>query len=240
MKNIKVKLRELGITLSEFSHKLQISRPTVDNYIELYESGRIIPKDKYNRIFKVLFDRNIDSKEEFLDVLDKYQGLIERDKILGIDELTASKTDIITSVIEEMNNDMICDDSDENMYIFINMIIRSYRKEAIFKKLAKYFLILNGKEDIKNISEDEEIYLSNYYKLFFEDKNNKLKVDHFYLQKFYDRVNELNDVSEKNKEKLKEEIVEKLMTKVEVLLQMGMDLESIDIKQVLNSIEIHN
>ena len=57
MINVKNQLKNLGITLAEFADKLQISRPTLDSYIQIFESGDKIPKEKYQTIFNKLFGK---------------------------------------------------------------------------------------------------------------------------------------------------------------------------------------
>lgn len=44
---------------------------------------------------------------------------------------------------------------------------------------------------MEDITKDEEIYISNYYKVFYEDKNNLLKVQNKYLEMFYKRTKEI-------------------------------------------------
>lgn len=238
MINIKIKLKELGITLSEFASILEISRPTLDTYISLYESGEIIPKEKYNMIFNKLFGKNINDKDIFMKILNKYHRLIEKDRILGTSDLEARKTNILSSIIRELKNDMTLEDSEESIYIFVNMLIRSYRKDGIFCKIAKYFLVLYGKEDINNISEEDEVYISNFHKIFFEEKNNMLKTDIKYLNCFKNEVEALVKKEEKSKEKIKNDLIDKVMKRLDELSQTGINIKDVNIKELLNQIKV--
>lgn len=240
MFRIKDKLKEIGITLSQVSNKLEISRPTLDAYIEMYENKKIIPKEKYQKVFECLFSEDIKEKEDFIELLDNCHELIEKDRVLGTSELNARKTDIINSTIEEMKRDMKSDTSSEEIYIFINMIIRSYKKEEIFNKLAKYFLTLNGKMDIGLITKDDEVYISNYYKLFYEDKNDLIKVNNKYLEIFYKRVKEIIEKENENKKKLQDELVQKVRVKLDELSKLGVDIDDITIRELLNEIRIED
>lgn len=240
MFRIKDKLKELGITLAQLSNKLEISRPTLDTYIEMYENKKIIPKEKYQKVFECLFSEDIKEKETFIQLLDSCHELIEKDRVLGTSELDARKTDIINSTIEEMKKDMRNDTSSEEIYIFINMIIRSYKKEEIFNKLAKYFLALNGKSDISLITKEEEIYISNYYKLFYEDKNNLMKVNNKYLEMFYKRAKEIVKKENENKKKIQDELMQKVRLKLDELLKIGVNIDDITINQVLNQIRLED
>lgn len=240
MFKIKDKLKELGITLAQLANELEISRPTLDTYIEMYESKKIIPKEKYQKVFECLFSEDIKEKDTFIKLLDSCHELIEKDRVLGTSELDARKTDIINSTIEEMKRDMRNDSSSEEIYIFINMIIRSYKKEAIFNKLAKYFLALNGKSDISLITKEEEIYISNYYKLFYEDKNNLMKVNNKYLEMFYKRTKEIVEKENENKKKLQDELMQKVRLKLDELSKLGVDIDDISIRQILNQIRLED
>ena len=119
---IKKKLKELGITLAYFAESLSISRPTLDTYIDYFEKKEKIPKDKIQIIFERLFSEEIQTKEEFEDNLEQYKNLLERDKVLGTFELNAKSTDLMTSVINNIKEDMYSNDFNENIYIYINML----------------------------------------------------------------------------------------------------------------------
>lgn len=237
MNDIKNKLREMKITLVEFSSELEISRPTLDTYIELYESDSIIPKEKYQKIFGYLFNEEIKNREEFLQRMKQCHDLIEKDRLLGTAELNPKKTDILTSIIKEMTKDMSEPDCNEDIYIFINMIVRSYRREEIFQKLARYFLLLNAK-CTDSASKEEEIYLSNYYKLFYEDKNNLLKMDNEYLAKFYSKAKDIAANEMKNKEKIKEALLGKVIQEIDKMSKIGIDVNNISIKELIKDINL--
>lgn len=237
MLDIKNKLKLLGITLADFANKLGISRPTLDNYIDMYEQNIVIPKEKYQSIFERLFSRDIDNKENFLKILESCHNLIERDRLLGTFELEAGKTDIINSVIEEMKKDMYSNNSDDDIYIFINMCIRSYKREKIFKKIARYFLILNGVKSLDAVAEDEYIYLSNYYKLFYEDKNDLLEINKEYNDLFFKKIKEIKEQGKKKKEMLEKMLIEKVKEKIQDSLSLGIDFEDLKINSILNNIK---
>ena len=55
----------MGITQKEFSERMGLSRPTLDAYIEMFENGKTIPKERYEIIFRRLFDSGNDSVAEF-------------------------------------------------------------------------------------------------------------------------------------------------------------------------------
>lgn len=226
MLNIKNKLKEYGITQADFAKRLKISRPTLDSYINFYQNGELIPNSKYQEKFEALFSEDVCCREDFEKVL------------YSKDELDDNKSNILDSVISQMRRDMKTSDCDEDIYIFINMLIRSYRKEKIFKKLARYFLLLNANRSLNTIKEEEEIYLSNYFKLFYEDKNNLLKTDKYYLEEFYKRAREIEDIQKKRKEEIKKKLIDKINEKVQEKINLGIDMNNIEISDLLEEINL--
>ena len=69
MQKIKQYLKDVGITQKEFAERIGLSRPTLDTYIEMFEQGQTIPKERYDIIFKRLFGSDNDSIEEFAENL---------------------------------------------------------------------------------------------------------------------------------------------------------------------------
>lgn len=51
---IKETLKKYGVTLTQFANTLNISRPTLDTYIRLYESGQALPNDKFRFNYSIL------------------------------------------------------------------------------------------------------------------------------------------------------------------------------------------
>lgn len=237
--NIKNRLKKIGITLAELASKLKISRPTLDSYIDMFESNQVIPKEKYQKIFECLFSSNIDDRETFIKLLEHCNDLIERDTLLGTFELGVNKTDIITSVIDEMKKDMYSETWDEDIYIFINMLLRSYKREPIFKHLATYILTLNGKKDVELLDNEEKKYISNYYKVFYKDKNNLLMLDDEYLEKFLKRVHQMKKTEKENRDEMEKELIEKVNEKVKELLKLGVGIEDINLEKVLKELNFN-
>ena len=71
MGTIKAELKRHGVTLLEMSEKLEITRPTLDRYIQQYESKGGIKKARFQKLFDDLFSRPL-STEEFLNVINTW------------------------------------------------------------------------------------------------------------------------------------------------------------------------
>lgn len=80
IKNI---LRQSGVTLTQFANDLNISRPTLDSYIDSYNLSRKISNVFYNDIFDFLFENPYISVEDFLkryEYMREYYGMSQQVK----------------------------------------------------------------------------------------------------------------------------------------------------------------
>ncbi len=80
IKNI---LRQSGVTLTQFANDLNISRPTLDSYIDSYNISRKISNVFYNDIFDFLFENPYISVEDFLkryEYMREYYGMSQQVK----------------------------------------------------------------------------------------------------------------------------------------------------------------
>ncbi|MBP5209607.1 MAG: phosphoglucosamine mutase [Clostridia bacterium] len=62
---IKATLKRIRVTLQTLARELDLSRPTLDRYIALFDEGKTIPSTLYQCIFESLFLREIPDAEEF-------------------------------------------------------------------------------------------------------------------------------------------------------------------------------
>lgn len=243
--NIKNRLKELDVKLSYFANALEMSRPTLNAYISMFENNENLPNEKYQLIFEKLFNDGVDSKDQFDSILDRYHNLIARDKVLGTIEFDAKSTDLMTSILDRIKYDLQQDDFEESIYIFINMLIGSYRREPIFKKFADYFLYLNSKNDLSQISDNEKIFISNCYKIMSLEKENKLVIDEEYYKKFEERVKAIKNTidkgkKEKAKEIFKQNIEDKIDLEIREQLKLGIDIEDMDVEKIIKKIGLIN
>jgi hypothetical protein len=240
---IKLRLKELGIKLLEFAKELDISRPTLDNYIALYEKGEDLPSEKYQIIFESLFDDGIETKEEFQDVLDRYHHLIQRDKVLGVKDLSVERTDLLSDLIGLITKDIESEDYCKDIYAFINMLVRSYKEVPTYRRFSDYFLYLNGKKDINDIVEEDKAFYGNFYDLMKKDTENRLVDDSGLFDLFEKRVNEIlikqNEQEEDLTEKVMKEKFDELVRKaIKDKIKQGYDVKDIDPETLFDSIDL--
>ncbi len=245
--NIKKMLSEHNIKLVDFSKDLRISRPTLNSYIKFYEEGGEIPNVKYQQVFENLFPEEDLDVVEFNRRLEKYHRLLERDEYLGVKEFDIERTNLLASITKHIQKDLSQTGFDENIYIFINMLITSYREETLFKKFARYFLYLNDILDYELIEKEEEAFVSGCYRFMKLEKDNKLTKDNEYFELFIKRIEEIkqnNSRKSKEKTKEKEEILkkilrEKLDEKVKEQLSLGVDINQINFDELLSNINLN-
>lgn len=73
---IKAFIKDKNETVSSVANKLQLSRPTFDTYIMIYEERLPLPKAKYQRIFDSLFSDYYISSNAFKERLDMCETIL--------------------------------------------------------------------------------------------------------------------------------------------------------------------
>lgn len=230
--NIKKTLQKHNITLTSFSELLDISRPTLNSYIKVFESNSKIANEKIQIVFEELFNYDL-SNDEFCKRLSKYHDLLQRDKTMGVLELQANVTDLFTSVMNNIKSDFYSNDYDENIYVFINMLISSYKTEKLFMHLVKYFLVLNDIISYHDIDFKKDIYLFHYFSMFEKDKKNYLKYDAELEKKYVNRINEIKEIKKSSDEIAKNRLIDLLNKEIDKINDMGLQLSEEEILNVL-------
>lgn len=241
MLDIKKTLKKVGMTQKDFAEKIGLSRPTLDAYIGLYEKGSEIPKERYNIIFNRLFEDEYVSADQFIKKLKQIEQLLDRDQKYGIGDLSASASDSISSVVDNMKRDMKRPNYNEDMYVFINLFISNYSTNIIFEKLAEYFLFLNNIKDISYIDDCQKSYFANMYKIFHDLLENPQTYDEKDYNDFLDRCQEIRREKNKHKEKREESIKKKILEMLTEYEKKGIDIHDEEIidaisKQLLNEV----
>jgi predicted transcriptional regulator len=240
---IKRKLKEMGVKLIDFAKELDITRPTLDSYISLYENGESLPTEKYEIIFGSLFNDGVNSKGEFMHILKNVHNLLERDKVLGVMEFSVEKTDLLSNLIQLMKKDIGTDEYNPDIYAFINMLVRSYKNVTTYERVANYFLFLNGKKEIDEIAEEDKAFYGNMYDLMRKDTQNALVYNSELFLTFENRVKEIIEMQKEQEEDLSEKILkenfDELVRKaIQEKIKQGYDVKDIDPKELFDSIDL--
>lgn len=234
--NIKMLLKEYDCTLSEFANALFLSRPTLNSYIHLYENNQKISDKKYQILFDRMFSKKIE-KEEFYRMLEKCNTLVAKDQILETTDLSPRKTDIIIRIVEDIKRDFNSDGADENIYIFIRMIINYYKKLPLLKKISNYFLSLNNKINYDDLSKKEKEDVLLLYQCFDSLKNDEVSINFKKWEiKFKERIKSIESQNKKIEEEINNRIKLLIEKEIKNQIQTGKDVNSITVEDVLNNI----
>ena len=232
MGKIKKYLREIEITKKELALKLYLSRPTLDMYIEMYESGKEIPKEKYQIAFNSLFNEKL-TKTKFVEELKELSYLLKRDSRYGTSDFSAEASDIVSEIVDSMKEDMKDDDWDDDVYIFINSFIKSYKEYEPLYFLAKYFMCLNTTKNADEIQADEIPYFSNYYKLFSNLNCDDIKYDMEDYRAFLDECERNRSEREVKRNEKAGKIQELINAKLLEFENKGIELSETEIVELV-------
>ena len=164
--NIGCYLKSIGKTKTELAKELGLSRPTLNLYIDQFESGIKIDNERYDIIFNRLFSECVASKDLFDHKMDAVRFLLERDKKYDIGSLKPEAADMVARIHNIMVNDMSRDGWNKKVYDTIIIFLSRYRDDDIFNELSGYFSDLNSDFDLSELSEHTMAYYSYFYNCF--------------------------------------------------------------------------
>lgn len=224
--NIKAILKSNNITITSFAEQIGLSRQTVDNYMVKFECE----EDFGNKKVKTLFERIVESPEAIEVHLESYKTLYEMETFIENAELEISQTKILNDLVISAVTDLKSEKSNENIYKFTNLLIYNHSNVKGYKEVAEYFLYLNSRLNLEDATAEDEIFLSNMYKLMSKFKNNKLDLDADYFEKFKNRIEEIElEVKKRNEARFNDILknIEELEKQVENKQDILSMLESI-------------
>lgn len=235
MPSIKQYLKEVGITQKVLAERIGLSRPTLDTYIDLYESGQTIPKERYDIIFKRLFEGGNLSAEDFEIKLQQAEGLLERDQKYGTIDLEPEAADYVSAIIRNMNKDLRQENWNEDVYIFINILISNYRNNEIFNQLVEYFIYLNGIRETDTIKEKQIPYFANMFRAFRNLVDNSDAYEEQDYKKFLNRCAEIREHKKKAANEKENTIKDRLQQLISEYEKKGIDLSEEELIEAISN-----
>lgn len=217
--NIKDYLKKIEITKVDLAKSLNISRPTLDQYIELFEKGQKIENDRYEIIFNRLFSDDNMAREQFDLQLDSVKFLLERDKRYDIGKLKPGDADIVATIHNCLVNDMSNDQSNRKVYNTILILLRKYHSDIIMRELCGFFSDLNSDTDISELDLESKAYYSYFYNFFSKIINKTPNFDEKKYDEFLNRRIEISTEKKKDSEtktKHLEDKLKKILEQVEI------------------------
>lgn len=220
--NIKEQLKSIDVKITKLANGLNISRPTLDAYIDIFESGGKISNEKYQEIFEYLFSNETITPVEFAQKYDYVKRVMLSEAKQGLAESKLEKrrnylTRVLVSLI---NNDDISIESLE----FVYLLMRSSENKAV-KLLSEYICLSNGLTDWegKELTAEQKAFFSSISAFFDTFKNGELTIDEDRVNMLLERNAKMNGHRKNNPNE--EEVIEYLKTK-------GLDTDNINIEYI--------
>lgn len=229
-KDIKDTLKEFGITKVEFSKRFRITRQTLDNYIALFSNNEELPKDKYQQIFIELFAKPYNSKAKFIEKLERFENLLERDEKFGMSNLNSEETDLVMQIHRKSLDAITKDSTNSRILKFVDDILDNYESDMALIGVIDYYNYLNRKDDYNDDS--DKVFVSNFHKLKVNYVHKGLEIDIKYLELFEKELERVRIDDEKNRQEIKMRIMEALLNDK----KLNLDKEAIN--DLLDSLKI--
>lgn len=172
MVDIKRYLKNNDIQISYVANALDISRPTLDTYINYYQNRYILPNKNMQMIFRKLFDEPL-SVNEFEKTLNAFSEKIKVKRSFGMENLDLAESDVYYELFRDIIDDSNSKYCDKNIYLFIKFIVKEYKNNPSLIDLANYFLTLNLITDINDYPYEVQCKLGLYYEAFKNIKVNQ-------------------------------------------------------------------
>ena len=228
---IKDILKENNVKLTEISNILNISRPTLNSYINEFEREGKIPNKEYDSFFKKISERNYKSREELLEDIERFKmALINK----RFSDLLPENLKLLQSIYDKIYEDMKGKNEVIAIYKFINSAINNYGEDRALSGYINYTLYLNGLKEIKEITAEDEILVSNIFPVMKKYEKSQLKMNDEGLKEFYSRVEEIKKNREERYQKFEKILKEKLMRE----LSTKDELNKEDLKKILNNLDL--
>lgn len=228
---IKDILKENNVKLIELSNILDISRPTLNSYIDEFEREGKISNKEYDSFFKKISKKNYGSKEELLGDINEFRELLINKKF---SDLLPENLRLLKNIYDKIYEDMKGKDKVVPIYKFIDSAINNYGEDKALSGYINYTLYLNGLKEIKEITTDDKILVSNIFPIMKKYERSQLKMNDEGLKEFYNRVDEIKKIREERYQKFEKALKEKLMKELSIKDELNKE----DLKRILNNLDL--
>ena len=228
---IKDILKENNVKLIELSNTLSISRPTLNSYIDEFEREGKISNKEYDSFFKKILKKTYTCREELFGDINEFKEFLIKKKY---GDFLPENLNLLQSIHNKIYKDMKGKNEVVAIYKFIESAINNYGEDKALSGYINYTLYLNGLKDIKEITADDKILVSNIFPIMKKYEKSELKINDEGLKKFYSRVDEIKKVRETRYQKFEKELKEKLMKE----LSLKDELNKEDLRRILNNLDL--
>ena len=228
---IKDILKENSVKLIELSNILDISRPTLKSYIDEFERNGKISNKEYNSFFKKISEKSYKNREELLRDINELRETLVNKKF---SDLLPENLILLQNIYDKIYEDMKGKDKVVPIYKFIDSAINNYGEDKALSGYINYTLYLNGLKEIKEITVDDKILVSNIFPIMKKYEKSQLKMNDEGLREFYNRVDEIKKIREERYQKFEKALKEKLMEEFSIKDELSKE----DLKRILNNLDL--
>ena len=228
---IKDILKENSVKLIELSNILDISRPTLNSYIDEFERNGKISNKEYNSFFKKISEKSYKNREELLRDINELRETLVNKKF---SDLLPENLILLQNIYDKIYEDMKGKDKVVPIYKFIDSAINNYGEDKALNGYINYTLYLNGLKEIKEITVDDKILVSNIFPIMKKYEKSQLKMNDEGLREFYNRVDEIKKIREERYQKFEKALKEKLMEEFSIKDELSKE----DLKRILNNLDL--
>ena len=230
-------LKRYKLTLKELAEILELSRPTLNTYIEQFEKGEKISNNLYQHIFTEIFLKEWKDRLEIIDRIKELKTSFNIKDVNMDEEYCSENLELIDSIKEKMYRDMKGAKEVLPLYKFINSVLYNYNGDTGLTGYIDYNLYLNSLKNIDEIEENEKILISNIYPIMSNHVKNNLEFNKEGYSLFLKRVKEIQKFREEESLRIEEEFRKKIREELKLKLDLGKVIADDKIDEILKKIK---
>lgn len=230
-------LKRYKLTLKELAEILELSRPTLNTYIEQFEKGEKISNNLYQHIFTEIFLKDWKDRLEIIDRIKELKTSFNIKDVNMDEEYCSENLELIDSIKEKMYRDMKGAKEVLPLYKFINSVLYNYNGDTGLTGYIDYNLYLNSLKNIDEIEENEKILISNIYPIMSNHVKNNLEFNKEGYSLFLKRVKEIQKFREEESLRIEEEFRKKIREELKLKLDLGKVIDDDKIDEILKKIK---
>lgn len=230
-------LKRYKLTLKELAEILELSRPTLNTYIEQFEKGEKVSNNLYQHIFTEIFLKEWKDRLEIIDRIKELKTSFNIKDVNMDEEYCSENLELIDSIKEKMYRDMKGAKEVLPLYKFINSVLYNYNGDTGLTGYIDYNLYLNSLKNIDEIEENEKILISNIYPIMSNHVKNNLEFNKEGYSLFLKRVKEIQKFREEESLRIEEEFRKKIREELKLKLDLGKVIDDDKIDEILKKIK---
>lgn len=241
---VKSILKQSGVTLSQFASDLNISRPTLDNYIETYDSGQKISNGFYYDIFDFLFENPNISDVDFIKrykYMKEHYGMSSIEPQVSVTKLKSGFNlpkgdyqETLEQIQQIIDNDRQNPDTPIDIYkIFLGAL--KFKTNEIYD-FYKFYSLYHGIEKIGSLNDEQKKLYGLLHEALNKSEDKNLSIDPILLNNFVAHANKTYENRNHKILNIKNAISDKLTEVIEDELQKG-NLSDMDLNDIIELIK---